>query len=103
MNILSAPDADADGDGLTTLQEYRAGTNPNDVGSLLALSGKSGVSAITLTWPTVAGKSYRLESSPTLVNGTWTVVEQGIVGNGGSMQRSRPLDSTARFFRVIAQ
>lgn len=103
MNILSAPNADADGDGLTTLQEYHAGTNPNDTASLLAISGKAGLASIILNWPGASGKTYKLESSPTLVNPTWTTVEQGIAGNGGELQRTRPLDSSSRFFRVIAE
>ena len=102
-DIMSGPDADADGDGFTTLQEYLAGTNPLDETSLLAVSAKRGVSAVVLNWSTTVGKTYKLESSPSLTNPTWTVVEQGIVGNGGVIQRARPLDSLERFFRVSAQ
>jgi hypothetical protein len=100
MNVLSAPDADADGDGMTNLEEYRAGTNPTDIGSRFALNGSNSAANVVLKWPSVAGKSYRLESSSALNGAPWTIVEDAIPGTGGIVQRTQTFDGGARFFRV---
>jgi hypothetical protein len=101
MNILSAPDADADGDGMTNLQEYRAGTNPNDVTSRFAVNGSNSATGVTLKWPTVTGKTYRLESASALTGATWTVIEDSITGTGGIIERTQPSNNgQTRFYRV---
>ena len=102
MNVLSAPDADADGDGMTNLEEYRAGTNPNDIASRFAVNGSNEASNVTLKWPTVAGKTYRLESAASLTGSPWTVVEDGIAGTGSIVQRTQSFDGgQTRFYRVL--
>ncbi|HUS36940.1 MAG TPA: hypothetical protein VM680_16465 [Verrucomicrobiae bacterium] len=101
MNILSAPDADADGDGVTNIDEYRTGTNPNDIGSNFIVKGSNVAGGVVLRWPSVAGKTYRLESASALNGATWTVVEDAITGTGGIIQRSQSFNAgQARFYRV---
>jgi hypothetical protein len=67
---------DADGDGLTNLQEYRAGTNPRDnlsylkiesIESELATSGSMHVSFIA-----VSNRTYTLQYRDSLLPGNWT-------------------------------
>ncbi len=104
MNILSAPSADADGDGLNNLEEFRAGTNPVDPRSGFAVRGESSPLAsipLVLSWPTIAGKFYRLESSPSLAADTWTVIEARIPGTGAMVERGPAADGLpTRFYRV---
>jgi hypothetical protein len=65
--------ADSDGDGLTDLQEYLAGTNPTNSASFF------GVTAITpagndlrVTWMTGLGKTNALERSPGAADGSYS-------------------------------
>ena len=71
VHSVVAPGLDDDDDGMTNLQEYRAGTLPDNDASRLVLSeaGLTGA-ALTLAWPGVSGKIYRICGSPDLSN--WT-------------------------------
>jgi Ig-like domain-containing protein/thrombospondin type 3 repeat protein len=78
LNASDPSDApqDADGDGLTNLQEYRAGTNPRDnlsylkiesIESELATSGSMRVNFIA-----VSNRTYTLQYRDSLLPGNWT-------------------------------
>jgi hypothetical protein len=83
----AADNADPDGDGLTNAQEYISGTDPNNglsalkVGQLLT-SGND----VVIRFPTVVGRTYRVERSYTLAAGSWVTVQDAIVGTGGDIQ-----------------
>lgn len=64
--------ADIDGDGQSNLDEYLAGTDPQNGESVFRISGLSAPSggSVSITWPGIAGKRYRISTSPDLV--TWT-------------------------------
>ena len=60
-------DLDLDKDGLTNLEEFRAGTLPNSADSIFRVSGvQAARGSTTLAWPATPGKTYRLmgASSP---------------------------------------
>ena len=71
------PRADHAGDGVATLDEALAGTNPFDPASVLRITafalGAGGAAAHSLSFPTVAGRAYAVQTadSPT---GTWSEV-----------------------------
>ncbi len=62
-NPNASNDADPDGDGETNIQEYTAGTNPNDRNSVLKID--SATLSPTLAWNSVPGKTYRVLRAPT--------------------------------------
>ena len=74
---INGANGDPDGDGFTNLQEYIAGTNPNDPSSLLRITSLSSGGQI-ITWSSVPGKNYQvfatsaLGSPSSLVSGTIT-------------------------------
>ena len=83
--ILGADsNADSDGDGMTNLQEFLAGTTPLDRASTLRINSvaKSG-NDVVINFPSVIGKSYVAEKSTTLAPGSWSVVQDNIPGTGG--------------------
>jgi hypothetical protein len=108
LNYLSQADADADGDGLTNLAEYKAGTNPNDVTSQLRLltgerSAIAGASskALSLRWPSVRNKIYAIETASRLSGAEWIMVTNNLVGTGGEMEFSiSKILEGAQFYRV---
>ncbi len=89
----AADDADPDGDGMKNIDEFNAGTDPGDSSSRLAITelGKVGGNFV-LSFPTVEGKTYRVDCSPTMQPGSWEVVltdgvpQDSIAGTGGTIQ-----------------
>ncbi|MEO8616840.1 MAG: LamG-like jellyroll fold domain-containing protein, partial [Luteolibacter sp.] len=100
----AADSADPDGDGWTNAQEYISGTNPNNRSSLLKISQtQASGSNMLVSFPTVVGKTYRVERSDTLQSGSWVTVQDNIAGNGATKQITDTGGATQqkRFYRVV--
>ncbi|MFO1513364.1 MAG: S8 family serine peptidase [Verrucomicrobiota bacterium] len=74
------PNADADADGASNLAEFLAGTNPTNTASALRLTAQSPADGIhlTLQWPSVADRHYRLLRSTNLAGGFDTIVQTNL-------------------------
>lgn len=84
--------------------EVAAGTDPNNPASLmridrLTITGDD----LVIAFPTVAGKSYRVEKSATLLEGSWQAVAESVAGTGGEV--AVPDEDAAaaprRFYRIV--
>ena len=90
---------DSDGDGVTDQVEALFGTNPSSAGSAPAATLTAGANgSMTLTWPSVPGVIYRVESATVL--GGWTTV-QTFTGTGSWTFTPLP-GEPRRFYRVTA-
>ena len=100
----AADSADPDGDGMTNAQEFTAGTDPASAASVLKISQlQVNGNDFQISFPTVLGKTYRIERSDTLANGFWVTMQDNIAGTGGTLQIT---DTGAalvgkRFYRVV--
>jgi hypothetical protein len=96
------PLADPDGDGMNTLTEYRAGTNPNSLLSGLRITEilpEGG--GIRLKWTSALFKSYALQHSTSLAGG-FTDVQTGLNATAptNTFLDLSPLGSGPRFYRI---
>jgi hypothetical protein len=91
---LNAADAafDSDGDGLSNLLEFRAGSNPHNATDKprVAEMTPQQDGSVTLQIPTTAGKNYRVEANNNFPTGEWTVVADNIAGTGVLVPVSDP-------------
>jgi len=78
---------DKDGDGMSNLQEFRAGTDPQVTTSRFRISAfaKSGTD-LNLTFASVPGKTYRVEAKDNLPQATWILLEDQIFATSASTQ-----------------
>jgi len=92
-------DADPDHDGMSNYNEYLAGTDPNDRLSVFKITSW-GVTATNaaLSWQSVTGKTYRVQSAGTLSSASaWSDISSSLTtnsyltGRGGSNQFLRVL------------
>ncbi|PYJ01969.1 MAG: hypothetical protein DME25_17140 [Verrucomicrobia bacterium] len=91
---------DFDGDGLTDLQEFQAGTDPTVASSLLRLSVVR-MSPPMLQFDAVANKSYAVEYKNALNAASWTLLQAVPAGTARSVQISDPSSAPiSRFYRV---
>ncbi|BCU79546.1 LamG-like jellyroll fold domain-containing protein [Luteolibacter sp. LG18] len=100
----AADGADPDGDGWTNAQEFASGTNPNDRASLLKLTQvQANGNDMRLRFPTVNGKTYRVERSDSLLQGSWTIVKNNITGTGEELEVTDNGGAThlRRFYRAV--
>ena len=97
--------ADHDGDGVSDLHEFYAGTNPTNAASALRLSLPQELPnrTVRLTWPSTAGREYVLEGSQDLE--VWSAYSDPVIGIGGIKSVVLPaLDARIPyFFRVTVR
>jgi hypothetical protein len=94
---------DSDGDGVTDLGEFMAGTNPTNAASVLhfLVPVVQNTGAVRFDWPSVPGRSYRITSSADL-NG-WSSSSDWMRANGAVMSFTTNVMQGTRFYRVEAQ
>jgi subtilisin family serine protease len=98
------PNADADHDGSSNLAEWLAGTNPTNANSCLRLKAlpSNNTNAFVVSWPSVAGKYYRLERATNLLIGFNSVVHTNIAATAPTNIEADTtiLPGNTRFYRV---
>lgn len=102
----AADDADPDGDGSPNRGEWVAGTDPNARSSVLEIREVVATADdITVRFPTVNGRAYRVERSGTLLGGSWTTVQRDVAGTGGIVEiKDLVVAPEGRcFYRVVVE
>ncbi len=97
------PNGDADGDGITNAEEDAAGTNPLDPTSGLRITSVArnpSASTTQVTWNSVSGKQYVVESTGNLVTGTYAAVSGTLSGTGAPMSFTASSTTGEAFYRV---
>jgi YD repeat-containing protein len=104
-NLLRDGSGDFDSDGSNDLNEFLAGTVPNDAGSVLKILSNPTASAgsVTVEWPAVAGKTYRLQFKNSLGDASWTDVPGDVTAAAAIVNKVDASASAAsrRFYRVM--
>jgi hypothetical protein len=104
-NSQSCATCDPDHDGANNLQEFLAGTDPNDPNS--ALRSGSVVpngNDLVIRFPTVSGITYRVEYKNDLTTGSWLLLADQLLGTGNTIQLADLNAATTghRYYRVEA-
>ncbi|HTB84454.1 MAG TPA: DUF1800 family protein [Candidatus Sulfotelmatobacter sp.] len=108
----AAPNADPDGDGVSNLNEARAGTSPFNSNSVPKISAYAyNVTNGTITMPAQFGKVYQLQSLTNVTGSNWlsetsTVVRPAILpiaapGAGTNFTFQSPVGPVTKFYRLL--
>jgi len=94
------PAGDDDGDGMNNASEDTAATNPFSSASILRITAITRIqpSSLSVTWSSVNGKTYQLESAPA-PNGTYTSVGSPVTATATSTSQTISAPTPA-FYRV---
>ena len=89
--------------GQTLWHEYVAGTDPADPDSRFRLQESlHGEDNLTLRFPSVTGRRYRVAKRADLLQGEWKIIS-GVeaIGTDDVLELEIPLDGDAQFYRLI--
>ncbi|MFM1769163.1 MAG: Inner spore coat protein [Verrucomicrobiota bacterium] len=102
-NDPSDANLDSDGDGLTNLQEYQAGTNPTSAASTLGFSGMAalGTNGVVLSFQALSNRTYGIEFKESLLDPAWTVLTNiPAAAVNRNLQIQNLVPSGPRFYRL---
>jgi Tol biopolymer transport system component len=97
---------DPNGTGMTTLQDYIAGTNPTDptsVFQVLVAPPASPGGNVTLVWTAATGRSYSVQYKDSLDDPAWQTLNGTPTISGSQGQFAVPSDQTSRYYRIVVQ
>jgi hypothetical protein len=93
---FSSQSSNADGDPWTDLEEFNAGTDPWDPASRFEVSG---MTAESIAWQAVQGKTYRVLSTEDLTE-EWGVEATGLQGDPPESSYFFDADPVQKFFKI---
>ena len=98
------PAADADGDGVSNINEFLAGTdplNPADSFRATACQPASSGAGFVVRWSSVAGKTYRVDYTTNLLTGftTW-LTNIAATPPENTVTDDAPAAASSRFYRI---
>lgn len=101
---MANANVDSDGDGLTNGQEFKAGTDPTSANSALRITAfDRSTSSPRVSFPVIAGKTYRLEYKDDLTVTPWILLTGGIYSTSSTtLQITDPSGASVskRFYQV---
>jgi hypothetical protein len=106
FGALVSASADPDHDGMSNLEEYLAGTNPNDSNDVLRVTsvsrGGGVIKLTTINWTSAPTRYYNVQYRTTLdTNSTWTNLTGSGFGVGNSVFNTGTY-APAEFYRIRA-
>ena len=104
-NLSRDGTGDFDGDGVSDLEEFKAGTNPTNNSSIFktfvlrSLGGKS----TTIMWNAVAGKTYVVQYKDSLNQPNWTSLDGFVTASTSTASKADTTSDTRteRYYRVL--
>jgi hypothetical protein len=103
LPVNSDPNSDPTDKGMTLMQQFIAGLNPNDPHSLFQFVGIQPVgNGVQVLWSSVADKTYTLQQGSGL-NGPFTAVQTNIIGTPGTntFNIPTPTNGASLFLRIL--
>ena len=99
---LSLATDDADGDNMTNLAEYLAGTDPRDRTSYLRVDINWNLDVATLQFMALSNRSYSLQFRESLTSGLWTKLQDvpSVSTNRVVIVTDLPPHAEQRFYRL---
>ena len=92
---------DWDGDGCLNLTESRAGTDPTDPDSVFRITEVLPTAgSVEVSWSSESDRTYTLQCSTSLTDGSWTDVATGLVATPPTNSYTHESINPAAFYRV---